>query len=47
MSLLTCAINAMYQYGHCGSMTAMRSGEMADNAEEISTTHMTGMRLTK
>jgi len=45
--LLTCAKNAMYQYGHLGSMTAMSSGEMADRPEEASTTHMTGMRLTK
>jgi len=44
---LTCAKNAMYQYGHLGSMTAMSNGEMADRPEEARTTHMTGMRLTK
>ncbi len=47
LSLLTCAMNAMSQYGHLELMLAIRSGEMLDNIEAISTTHMTGMRLTK
>jgi hypothetical protein len=46
-NLLTWAKNAIYQYGHWGSMTAMSNGEMAERPEETSTTHMTGMRFTK
>jgi hypothetical protein len=46
-NLLTWAKNAIYQYGHWGSMAAMSNGEMAERPEETSTTHMTGIRFTK
>ena len=46
-NLLTCAKNAIYQYGHSGSITAMSNGEMVDRPDETSTIHMTGVRFTK
>ena len=44
---LTCAKNAMYQYGQCGFISAMSTGDNADSPQAISTIHVTGMRLTK